>query len=211
MPKAVVVLSLLSLLIASRTADACSCCDWSLGRTPIGWTRAGGAVLIDMSSNAACSKTHLLEVWTIGAAEPAGCYDLLEDPEARVECGIGASGFSAPERPSSQVKRFATKAIALPASSVRLRKQPIARREELRVTVEVLTKRGWRRLWSSTVHSIEEFTDPAGVTQAMPLDVTVWPNPRGDRALVLIANDRQGSGWPTTVHWAEIPPDAVVR
>jgi len=193
----------------TRTAEACACCDSSTTRAPIGWTPAGGALLIDMQSNAACSKTHLLEVWTIGAAEPAGCYDLLNDPDKRVSCGIGADSFSAIERPSSQVKRFSNPARALPASDVRLTSKPVRDSDTVRVTVDVMTKDGWHRVWSGSIVSAKEVTDAAGqTTPTMALQVTVWPNPRGDRALMLLTPEGAyaGSGaWTMTVRWVTLP------
>lgn len=211
MPRTVAIsLAVLFAIIGTRqTAEACACCGSETTRTPIGWTTAGGAVMIDMTSNAACSKTHKLEVWTIGATDPAGCYDLLDDPEKRGDCGIGADDFSAKERPSSQVKRFGTTATALPASSVRVTKQRVAASEDLRVAVDVLTIRGWQRLWSSTVRSGEAFTGGAGQTHPAPLELTVWPNPRGDRAMMLIENEDGGGGSTTMVRWVKLPPDSM--
>lgn len=202
-----ILLTLSTIVATPRVTEACACCDSQTLRTPIGWTTSGGEVMIDMTSNAACSWTHQLEVWTIGATEPAGCYDLFADPDEPVGCGIAAYDDTAQERRSSQIKRFAKKAAQLPRSSVRLRKRRVD--DSLRVTVDVLTTGGWKRLWSSKIASREAYVDPAGRRETAPLLGTVWPSPRGERALLLVENVAAGSGWSTMVYWVELPSNVV--
>jgi hypothetical protein len=202
---------LIALRAATRRAEACACCDSTTTRSPIGWSRAGGAVLIESGSNAACSHHHVLEVWPLGAPTASGCYDLLDDPELRIECGLTDNPPAAKPRPSSQRARFPVPVTTLPSSRLRVRNKPASPVGGTGVaTVDLMTARGWVRLWSTGRESLHGNSQVDG-DFAVPLQVTVWPNPRRDRAVVLISSTVGSGHQRAAVRWVELPADAVLN
>jgi hypothetical protein len=206
----VFLLALCVVASLSTPADACACCDASTHRNPVGWTEAGGAILIEMTTNAGCSNHHVLEVWPVGASSPSGCYDVLaDDPDKRNECELTDHERSAKVKTSSQLKRFPRAATALDPKLVRLSKRRLmTERASLEVTVEVLTSVGWRRVLRTTIDASEMYGAANGADVAVPVSVTIWPNARGDRAALLIENEDVSPGtgnWATTVRWIELP------
>jgi hypothetical protein len=196
------------LVLSSRPAEACSCCGASTTRRLVGWTEAGGAVALEFSSDAACELRRAIEVWHAGSAAPAGCYDLFRDPDRRVACdAIEWERLSASAKPASdRIRgRFATRP-ALPASRVRLRKQrPDPQSATLQLEVEVEVGGTWTRVWHGMTTSRETVSRLDGRVEPMPLEVTLWPSPRGDRGLLLLENVPRGSNFETEVHWVALP------
>jgi hypothetical protein len=195
-------------LAAPSSAEACACCDGFTARTPIGWSQAGGALLIRLDRNNACEWSHAIEVWPIGAAEPSACYDLTEDPDKRVRCtDLGLLRPGEKPRTSSRVNAFPVKALPLDGTKARFTKTQLAN-SQLQITVEVATGGGWKQVWSDTINSAEGFVDGANRVHLMPVTVKLYPNARGDRALMLVANENTAPGkghWATLVRWIELP------
>jgi hypothetical protein len=196
----------------STPAGACACCDASTHRSPIGWTEAGGAILIEMTTTAGCSNHHVLEVWPVGASSPSGCYDVLADnPDKRIGCDLTDHERTAKVNRSSQLNRFPRAATALDAKLVRLSKRR-AQGSSLELTVEVLTKKGWRPMLRTTIDAAETYGAANGSDVPVPVAVTIWPNARGDHAALLIENENISPGtgdWATTLRWIELPADVA--
>jgi hypothetical protein len=202
---------LIVLLATTRIAEACACCDSTTTRSPIGWSRAGGALLIESSSNAACSNHHVLEVWPVGAPAASGCYDLLHDPELRIQCGLTDNPSESKLRSSSQRERFPLPATGVPPGRLRVRNKPaISDGSTAVATVDLMTARGWIRLWSTGRESLHGNTQVDG-DFAVPVLVSVWPNPRGDRAVVLISSTVGSGHQQVAVRWVELPAGAVLN
>jgi hypothetical protein len=151
-----------------------------------------------------------------GASAPTGCYDLLADPDKRIACDqLTEHEHGTRSRRSSRIKRFPIEPRALDAQQARVHKQKLERKDglsPLRIVIEVAVADGWREVWRKTINSAEQFTDGSGQSQPMPVRVTVWPNLRRDRALVLVENEDTAPGtgfWDTTVHWVDLPADLV--
>ncbi len=196
-------MSRLALLIAfvaivQRTtpAEACSCCGAGFSRTPIGWS-ADGAILLHRTDNAACEFTAALEVWTVDAERPERCYDLRADPEVEIACSevISRTDGTARPIPRSVRKRFAKAPVRVPASRFRVKQEwtkPDAESGELAIVLDLATNGRWVRVWSGTIH--------AGAAKAK---VSLWPNPKGDRVLVLVDYRQAGStNQQIDAHWA---------
>ena len=202
-------LSVLGMLVVvmlaalSRPADACACCGAYYTRTPVGWTQAGGAILVEAADNVACDATHRLEIWRVGVKEPAGCFDLLGDPEKRVACTDLTVGVPKQKaKRSTRVSLFPVKPVPLDVAKVRVdhkwQNKRGERREKVRVTVSVDVDGRWRRVWTSTIEAIER-------GRKSPVDITVWPNARGDRALLLASYTHFGDGNDAVkAHWVKL-------
>jgi hypothetical protein len=201
-----------------ETAEACACCDAVTTYTPVGWTEAGGALLIEMTSNAACEHVHRLEIWHVGANGPAGCYDLNGDPDKRTACNSPGdpadSSAAASTPPSSRLQHFPRKPVRLEPRLFRVRQQvatPDGRRI-LSVQVEVAANGTWRRVWKGTVETStwSHYFDGGDTDLSEdppPIDVTLWPNPRRDRALLRLTYVRPGNGdMDALLTWVELPP-----
>jgi hypothetical protein len=198
-------LVLLLLLARPERADACACCGAVTAMKPLGWTEAGGAVLLEQTSNAACVRQHELVVWHVGKAAPAGCYDLLGNPDTRVACGTGDAArqaYDVKPRRSQAEKTFPRAPSKLEASKVRMKSRVTvaagtkAYGASLRVEVEVETGGTWQQVWSGALEDVREGT----------LGVTLWPTPGGDRALMLLRAVYGGTAHTAdTVHWVQLP------
>jgi hypothetical protein len=198
-------LLLLCLLVAGglvgRTAraEACACCDASTTAQPLGWTDAGGALLLRYRSDVACEQVDLLMVWHVGADAPAGCYDPRLDPDKRISCeSISDVPPGTASRPSKISGHFTRPPVELPRGDVRVRR---ARRggaedNDPSWTVELRVAGAWHRVWRGALES---------ATEARP-SVSVWPNPRGDRAMLLLDYTTAGNGnGVVTSAWIELP------
>lgn len=199
-----VVAALLGSFAIPRVAEACSCCGSVTMSRPVGWSQAGGALLIETTSNAGCSNHHVLEVWVVGTSEAAGCYDLLDDPERRIACGLTDHPRDAQLRTSSQTARFPRAATALPDSDVRVRNTVARAGGTGEATVDVMTAHGWARVWSTAHEQLDE-NRQVNRDFALPVDVSVWPNPRGDRALLLITSIVGSGHHVVAMRWVEMP------
>jgi hypothetical protein len=154
---------------------------------PRGWTEAGGALLVEYQSNLACEQVDLLMVWHTGGEEPAGCYDLRLDPDQRIACSMTSDAPpDATPRPSKVSTHFSRPATELPRRDVRVRRARLggAAAEHPSWTVEIRVAGTWRRVWRG---SLEHAT-------ADRPHVSVWPNPRGDRAMLLVNYTTAGNG-----------------
>ncbi len=197
-----------------ESASACACCDSITTYTPIGWTDAGGALLIQMKSNEACELADQLEIWHVGKPA-AGCYDLYGNPEKRVECGSPHSPPASPPGHSSRVKQFPRKPVQLDARGFRVTETQLPGDGSLRSTriaVDVVGRDGPQRVW---VGVVESYAGPAHVDEAhiigsdspAPITISLFPNPRRDRALLRIAYMRPGIGnTDAKLVWVELPP-----
>lgn len=189
----------------ARDAEACACCDAYDNRTPVGWTKNGGAVLVEASTNAACEPKHWLEVWVVGAAEPSACYDLLADPNKRVACSDVETDetWRKRARRSRQTARFPRKGSALAATELRVLERQVdePNGKALRIGVELNASGQWKRVWSATL------LDASSEAHA---SATVWPNERGDRAMLIVKYTTHGTGNERTeVHWITVPTAAA--
>jgi hypothetical protein len=193
-----VLLVALALGLATERADACACCDGDDRKRPIGWTSAGGALLIDTYVERACEPRHSLQIWPVGAATPSACYDLYGDPQKRIACDM----VSTPDDPrrqakaSTRVAHFPVTPTKLDAAKLKILRSwqhdPNGVPSGLLVTVEIEDKRVLRELLT-------------GISESSSVSVTAWPNPRGDRAVLLIGYREQGSGHHVTdVRWVEL-------
>lgn len=206
-----VVIAVAILLAAYERADACACCDSSTTRTPIGWTEAGGALVIAMSTNAACEFREAYEIWPINASQPSACYDRYgADPDKRTTCdfeGLEAKTDGSVLRTTTKIQRFSRKPITLPSRVVVIRDktEPDVK---ARVVVEIDVGGTWKRAWTGTVRSPTTITDAAGRTYKITVAATIYPNVRGDRAAMLMTGEDSAPGmghWATTVRWIDVP------
>ncbi len=200
---------ILLLFARPERADACACCGASNTLKPLGWTKAGGAVLLEQTSNAACERLHQLVVWHVGKASPAGCYDLLGNPDTRIACQSPGSppqdppaGGKQPRRSHAE-KTFPRAPSRLDASKVRVKSQKIgtaaAFGASFRVSVAVESGGTWQQIWSGKLADVREGT----------IGATVWPTPSGDRALLLVTAVYGGTAYhDTAAHWVQLPAPA---
>lgn len=167
-------------------AEACACCDATTTVQPLGWTAPGGALLLRYQSDVACEQVDLLMVWHVGAEAPAGCYDTRVDPDKRIECDdISDVPRGTARRPSKISSHFSRPPSELPRGDVRVRRvRRSATDADPSWTVEVRVAGAWHRVWRGSLLS---------ATEARP-SVSVWPNPRGDRALLLLGYTTVGTG-----------------
>lgn len=187
-------------------ADACACCDASTTVQPLGWTDAGGALLLRYQSNVACEQVHLLMVWHVGAEAPAGCYDPRLDPDKRIGCElISDAPPGAASRPSKIAGHFSRPSAQLPRDDVRVRRArrgaaDAADATDPSWTVELRVAGAWQRVWRGSLPS---------ATEARP-SASVWPNPRGDRAMLLLGYTTVGNGnGVVKTAWIELPPSQI--
>jgi hypothetical protein len=190
-----IVLLVVGLIAVSpRTADACACCDAAHSKTPLGWSDAGGALLVEARTNG-CQPQHYLMIYTLGVNAPSGCYDLYDAPDKRVSCDqIDRDNDRKKSKKSTIPKKFPNKPAKLESARVKLTSTAAPEQDGQRVWKVKVTIDG------KTVVDDKDFF-------ASHVDaVTVWPNPRGDRALVLLAYTEQGHGH-EGVHgrWIELP------
>lgn len=197
----VAVMSIVAVRV--EIAEACACCDAKFVRTPIGWSDEG-AILIDSFDSLECEHERRLETWNVDGQEPTICYDLYGDPDKEISCrGITKAAPNDKWKKTSAAakKKFAKPATKLAASKFRVTqswKDPGAS-EDLNVVIELKTKTGWASLWSGAIQ-------PTNQTKKVRLDVSVWPNPKGDRVLVLVGYVETGTGnRHVDVHWAPMP------
>jgi hypothetical protein len=194
-----IVIVALAIGLRADTADSCACCDSKSGRTPLGWSEAGGALLIDAFEDG-CEPRRRLEIWPVGAKEPSGCIDLTGDPGKKIACADVkvCYGSGCKPKPSSLLATFPKAPVKLDPAKVRVSKRWLDESyAEMRVTVEA-DRNGWKPLWTGTIQ-------PVGYNENPRLSATVWPNARGDRAVVLLAYKRKGTGDEIVdVHWVEL-------
>jgi hypothetical protein len=167
-------------------AEACACCDATTTVQPLGWTAPGGALLLRYQSDVACEQVDLLMVWHAGADAPAGCYDMRVDPDKRIECDyFSYASPGAARRPSKISSHFSRPPSELPRGDVRVRRaRRGAAEDDPSWTVEVRVAGAWHRVWHGSLSS---------ATEDRP-SVSVWPNPRGDRAMLLLGYTTVGNG-----------------
>lgn len=203
----------LGLLIAfglvglTARAEACACCDAVTTLRPLGWTAAGGALLLRYESNLACEEVDQLMVWHVGAESPAGCYDLRIEPDKRIPCQPVSEALPGAATGSSKVaSHFSRPPTELPRGDVRV--QRARRRSAVGAdqswSVELRVAGTWHRVWRGSLPY-----DTAGRPVA-----SVWPNPRGDRAMLLLGYTTSGNGNSQVENaWIELPssdPSALV-
>jgi hypothetical protein len=183
----------------TQVAEACACCDAKYRRTPVGWTEAGGAILIDAFDTEGCEPRRRLEIWPVGAKEPSGCYDLYGDPEKKIDCAKVQPAYRPKDiaKPSTQSKLFPKPAVPLDLKKVRVTQTSVPDTlRDLQVTVEVDS----RRVWTGVLQTV-------GAPESPKLSVTLWPNARGDRAVMLVSYIKSGTGnQAVDVHWVELRP-----
>jgi hypothetical protein len=73
-----------------------------------------------------------------------------------------------------------------------------------------MTARGWVRLWSTDRESLHGDSQVDG-DFAVPVRISVWPNPRRDRAVVLISSTVGSGHQRAAVRWVALPADAVLN
>lgn len=198
-------LTFLLLLASPEPAEACACCSAVTTMKPLGWTEAGGAILLEQTSNVACERLHQLVVWHVGKAAPAGCYDLLGNPDTRVACASPGSPADGPRaakpRRSQAEQTFVRAAAPLDASKVRLKSRPApaappdSSAARFRLAVEVEAGGTWRQVWSGALDGV----------RAGSFGATLWPSPRGDRALLLLTYANSGTANRAVLaHWVQL-------
>jgi hypothetical protein len=185
-----------------QTAEACACCDATFSRAPIGWS-AEGALLIDTADTHACEPKKRLEVWPVDAKEAAQCYDLFGDPEVEIACKDITSAWGKANAKKTSVaakKKFAKAPTRLSGTKFRV-KQSWADPEgdgSLNVVVELKTKTGWSSAWTGAIW-------PTTDQKKVKLDVSVWPDAKGERAALLIGYVMTGTGSRIVdVHWVTL-------
>jgi hypothetical protein len=174
---------------------------------PLGWTEAGGAILLEQRSNVACERLHQLVVWHVDKAAPAGCYDLLGNSDTRVACS-SAGTPATPEARAAKVRRsqaeraFPRAPSQLEASKVRVKSRSASAAPahhvttSFRVSVEVEVGGTWRQVWSGALEEV----------RAGSFGATLWPSPRGDRALMLLTYMSAGTAnGEVRAHWVPLP------
>lgn len=189
--------------VRAQRAEACACCDAKYKRTPIGWD-ASGAVLIDAADTVACEPKKRLEVYSAGSEEPSGCFDMYGDPEKEIACGDITSAGSPKDKPKkaskAAKKRFAKAPTRMSGTKFRVKqawRDPDSP-SELEVVVELRTKDGWTSGWSGTI-------TPTTDKPKVKLDVSLWPDPKGERAVVILGYVTHGTGnQQVDVRWVPI-------
>jgi hypothetical protein len=189
-----VLLLIVTILgISAERADACACCDAQHDKKVVGWSDAGGAVLIEANTRG-CEPTSVLMVYPLGVKEPSGCYDLLSAPDKRVACADikPDEDGKAKAKKSKIPKQFGKPATQLEAARIKLHSKlekpdEIAKRTKVEVDGKLVLN--------------ELFEDASHVDK-----VTAWPNARGDRALLLIEYTEHGTNnQQVAVRWIELP------
>jgi len=166
-----------------------------------------------MNSNAACEVTNQLEIWHVGQPAPTGCYDLHGDPEKRVECGMSHSPSASPPVHSRRVRQFPRKPIQLDAKDFRVTETHL-RSGLTRIAVEVVGRDASARVWVGVVESYAGLdhlndADMIGSDLPPPITISLFPNPRRDRALLRIQYKQPGNGnTDAKLVWVELPPGA---
>jgi len=194
------LLIVFGLVGLTARAEACACCDASTTVQPLGWTAPGGALLLRYQSNVGCEQVDLLMVWHVGAEAPAGCYDTRLDPDKRISCElISDVPPGTARRPSTIPGHFTRAPSELPRGEVRVRRarsSSDAADADPSWTVELQVAGAWHRVWRGALPS---------ATAARP-SVSVWPNPRGDRAMLLLGYTTSGNGnGQVKTAWIELP------
>jgi hypothetical protein len=194
---------LFAMALRPAAVDACACCDAKYRRTPIGWTEAGGALLIDAFDTDGCEHKARLEIWPVGAKEPSGCFDLFADPEKKIPCAdLTNDRPGTKPKKSTQTKLFPKPVTQLESKKVRMTSRVVENTYyDERVEVDVESGATWRRVWSGVIHPVSRSPGEPSSTVA----VSVWPNARGDRAVLLVSYKRTGTGnQAVDVHWIEL-------
>lgn len=152
-------------------------------------------------------RLHQLVVWHVDKAAPAGCYDLLGNPDTRVACSSPGSPpanvpYTVKARRSQAEKAFPRAPSRLEASKVRVKSKltsPASAGEDatkFRVSVELEAGGTWRQVWSGTIEAAIAGTFGA----------TLWSGPRDDRALLLLTFTHVGTAnGDVLTRWVKLP------
>ncbi len=223
-------------------AQACACCDGSSRRAILGWTDRGAA-LVEHTGIVSCDDIRAYEVWRAGTTRPAGCFDLYSaTPTSRVRCDGLTTGFDAEQRVGTPMDDEALRAgitaqlarrraaFARPVRVVRARdvRAELSRLREAeqggtdaRLIVKVRGADGTfvevlRRPVLLTGSEYDDMGEAMNEAVVEPIEVSVFPDPSGARALVRVSghNTAPGMGYfPTELFPARLPamaPAALV-
>jgi hypothetical protein len=67
-----------------------------------------------------------------------------------------------------------------------------------------MTAHGWARVWSTAHERLDE-NQQVNRDFALPVAVSVWQNPRGDRALLLVTSIVGSGHQVVAMRWVEMP------
>lgn len=218
-------LALVATLAAHSVAMACACCDRGSTREILGWSESGRSAIVRFETQA-CENHVALEVWRQGRNAPATCFDLFsDDPNASVECSAIIDGaYETTPRPSRRTRAYPAAVQQLHPADIRAHawrtrlvddEETYARPVELQVEVRVRGE--WTRVFEGRFYTgrPERYDIPMAFQYVeLPLEVSVWPNPQGDRALLAVSGHNVAPGmgeWPTTLHWVHLPEGTSTR
>lgn len=194
------LLAALCTWFVPRDAAACACCGSDESARVIGWAPDGKAAVVHRQVLATCETAEFLEVWTAGAEAPEYCLSAYaDDPAEPIDCDdVGGTHPNGPfpdmPKPLRLPKGFEPTARVLPSGQVSLWSQGDAG-DEGGLRLEVFTRAGFSRVRLSATMRADD-----GAT----LGMSVWPAPKGRRALVLSleGTDEELS---TRVAWVRLP------
>lgn len=209
----------LTLVATESIALACACCDRGSTREIIGWSASGRSALVRYETQA-CEQYVAMEVWRTGRDAPATCFDLLsETPDAPIACSSITDGMhETAERRSTRSRHYPQPALQLHPADVRARAwraRPGENDESyvspVELQIEIRVAGAWRRVWDGRFHAgrPERYDIPVAFQYVeQPLEVSVWPSPNGERALLAVSGHDIAPGfgeWPTTLYWITLP------
>lgn len=189
--------------LAPRLAHACACCGSEQRVQVRGWSAKGDAVAIHRYTEATCDRREVLEIWKVGASEPAQCFSAYsQTPDVAIPCrkveGVDPNGAIVDEpKPLSLPPGFAQGAQQLP-SRVVMGWSPLEFQEgEDRLHMDVMA--GGRFV------AIDLLGYDAANEDTTPSAVAIWISPRGRNAIVLIEQLRYDDDSEVGVAWTKLP------
>ncbi|MEM6990384.1 MAG: tetratricopeptide repeat protein [Myxococcota bacterium] len=189
-----------------------------LTRKPLGWSKSGKTLLVKKRVDTETLDSEQLELWRLGAANPAGCYNTYRDPNRKVRCDEESfqEDWDSPVLPSSIPAMFGP-APALDARYIRATRHPLPDDVEERdtIVVHIWTGKGWREVWRGVAkeqrfrYDDHESDDPADLDEwATPLTVEVVPAPDGRKAALLVQSVAEVFEYHDDLHWIDLPRGA---
>ncbi len=191
-----------------------ACFDSDTEIEPIGWNAKGTKLLVKVTSTTACETAFFLSELAIGQSMHTVCYDLLGEPNRKMDCSAVSREYGEMKLKKSRVpKLFRTEALPLHPKQVRASIWVISPNTEendppKRFEVQLLHMSHWTPLWKGAVGVGHPETEEEGVGM-FPHYVRVFPAPRGHKAALLISNDAavggDGQDMKTSIVWVDLP------
>ena len=173
------LLMVLAILSSASVADACACCDGYSKRKALRWSKDGKRLLVRADIVRGCQPTKALEVWSVGAAKPDHCFDLLGDPNKKVACNKLTSSWHKKAKASKVPAAFGRAATSIRKRLVRAvyRHSGKGEARPVLLTVRVRVKRRWRTLHRLKLYEYL-YTPPSDKpSKLFPLEVALLPAP----------------------------------